>query len=340
MSQLPPLDLGTLVTQSQARVVPLAAAGVAAAGYLRGRPPAGESRPRWPPHRTAAFLAGLAVVLVATCSGIEAYGRVLRVGAHDRAPPADHGGTGAAGRRLAGAAAPRPAAGPGRGEAGRGARPAGRRLAVSPVAAAPAYAVAVVGVHLTGLLARAMTGTAVHGAEELVYLVAGFLLFQLTFGVRPGPWQLTPLGRLALLVLVTPVDTVVGFVLLQTGTVQTNLAHAAHDAGPRPDWALAPAADTVAAGTTMWIGGTGIMALLMMIVGLTWLHGRAPVRDRPGWADRARAETLAAHTGGSADAGADFDPDSDDALRGYNDYLARLAESERRRGRGRGRGRG
>jgi putative copper resistance protein D len=206
----------------------------------------------------------------------------------------------------------------------------------SPVAAALAYAVAVVGVHLTGLLARAMTGPAVHGTEELAYLVAGFLLFQLTFGVRPGPWQLSPLGRLALLVFVTPVDTVVGFVLLQSGTVQTNLAqaaHEAHDAGPRPDWALSPGADTVAAGTTMWIGGTGIMALLMVVVGLAWLHGRAPAPERPGWADRARAETLAAHTGGSADDGTDFDPDSDDALRAYNDYLARLAESERR-GRG------
>ncbi|HEX6755578.1 MAG TPA: cytochrome c oxidase assembly protein [Mycobacteriales bacterium] len=326
MNQLPPLDLGTLVTQSQARVVPLAAAGLAAAGYLVAARRPGKS---WPRHRTAAFLAGLAVLLVATCSGIEAYGRVLQwvhmiehlllimvapvllaVGSpvqllRDRLPAR-------AGARLD-AVLDRPVVG----------------WLLSPVAAALAYAVAVVGVHLTGLLARAMTGPVVHGTEELVYLAAGFLLFQLTFGVRPGPWQLTPPGRLALLVFVTPVDTVVGFVLLQTGTVQANLAHAAHDAGPRPDWALSPATDTAAAGTTMWIGGTGIMALLLMIVGLTWLHGRAPARDRPGWADRARAETLAAHTGGSADA----DADSDDALRAYNDYLARLAESERR-GRG------
>jgi cytochrome c oxidase assembly factor CtaG len=146
------------------------------------------------------------------------------------------------------------------------------------------------------------------------------------FGVRPGPWQLTPLGRLALLVFVTPVDTVVGFVLLQTGTVQIGLGHAVHLDGPRPDWALSPAADTVAAGTTMWIGGTGIMALLMIVVGLSWLHGREPARSAPGWADRARAETLAAHTGGRTG----DDADSDDALDAYNAYLARLAETDRR----------
>jgi cytochrome c oxidase assembly factor CtaG len=131
---------------------------------------------------------------------------------------------------------------------------------------------------------------------------------------------------LGLLAFVTPVDTVVGFVLLQTGTVQTNLTHAHEAAGPRPDWALSPAADTVAAGTTMWIGGTGVMALLMIVVGLAWLHGRAPERAEPGWADRARAETLGGRTGGQAGG----DVDSDDALAAYNDWLARLAESDRK----------
>ena len=33
--------------------------------------------PGWKPGRTAAFLGGLVVVLIATCSGIEAYGHVL-----------------------------------------------------------------------------------------------------------------------------------------------------------------------------------------------------------------------------------------------------------------------
>ena len=51
-----------------------------------------------------------------------------------------------------------------------------------------------------------------HGTEELAYLASGFLLFQLVFGRRPGPWQLSGGGRMALLALVTPVDTVVGVV--------------------------------------------------------------------------------------------------------------------------------
>ena len=284
---------------------------------------------RWPWWRTASFFAGLAVVLVATCSGIEAYGRVLQwvhmvehlllimvapallaVGsplqlAHDRLP--------ARARRAVDRVLDRPVVG----------------WLTSPVAAALGYAVAVVGVHLTGLLTRVVSGPNLHGAEELVYLGSGYLLFQLVLGRHPGPWQLTPLGKLALLAFVTPVDTVVGVVLLQTGTVLSGLSadHAAHSGVPRPEWALSPGPDTVAAGTTMWIGGTGIMALLMIGVGLAWLHGRAVPRAEPGWTDRARAEAFAERTGVRADS--DVEVDSDEALRAYNAYLARLADRER-----------
>ena len=51
----------------------LAAVVLVAAGYLV----AAARVPGWKPGRTAAFLGGLVVVLIATCSGIEAYGHVL-----------------------------------------------------------------------------------------------------------------------------------------------------------------------------------------------------------------------------------------------------------------------
>ncbi|MFL6128140.1 MAG: cytochrome c oxidase assembly protein [Mycobacteriales bacterium] len=328
MSGLPAPDLAALVGQSQARPVVLVLSALAGGGYLLAVSWPGRSGPRWPWWRTASFFAGLAVVLVATCSGIEAYGRVLQwvhmvehlllimvapvllaVGSpvqllHDRLP----------------AKAARPVD-----------RVLGRPLvgwSTSPVTAALGYAVAVVGVHLTGLLTRVVSGPNLHGTEELVYLASGYLLFQLVFGVHPGPSQLTPLGKLALLAFVSPVDTVVGVVLLQSGTVQSGLAagHGAHSGVTRPDWALPPAADTIAAGTTMWIGGTGIMALLMIAVGLAWLHGRPPAATRPGWTDRARSQAFTDRTG--APPGADVD--SDEALRAYNDYLGRLAVPERR----------
>ena len=203
------------------------------------------------------------------------------------------------------------------------ARPAVTWL-TAPATAAVLYAVAVAGVHLTGVMNAAMADSATHQMEELAYLTAGFLLFQLVFGVTPGHWQLSGVGKLGLLAAVTPVDT--GFVLLQTGTVLSQTdpgdAHSTHGAlTPRPDWALAGGADTVAAGTTMWIGGTGIMAGLMIAVALAWLHGRTPERTGPSWTDRARQATFASHTGLDHP-----DVDDEEARAAYNAWLARLAE--------------
>jgi cytochrome c oxidase assembly factor CtaG len=169
-----------------------------------------------------------------------------------------------------------------------------------------------------------MTDRGTHVLEELAYLLAGFLLFQLVLGRRPGPWQLSGGGRMALLALVTPVDTVVGVVLLQTGTIDGAVGAVGHG-HPRPGWALSAASDTAAAGTAMWIGGTGIMALIMLAVGLIWLHGRAPAPASPGWAERARAATMAERTGEPERA----DLDDDAALDAYNRWLARMAEHDR-----------
>ena len=162
-------------------------------------------------------------------------------------------------------------------------------------------------------------------AEELAYLLAGMLLFQLVLGQRPGPWQLSGGARMALLAIVTPVDTLVGVVLLQTGTVAGGIGSDGH-AHPRPDWALSAAADTAAAGTTMWIAGTGIMGLVMLGVGLLWLHGRGPVPEKPGWTERARAATLAERTGEPERTDLD---DDEAALEAYNRWLARMAERDR-----------
>lgn len=308
---LPPLDLGQLVGQSQARPGVLAAAVALAVAYLV----LARRVPDWPVARTASFLGGLAVVVVVTGSGIEAYGHVL-----EWMHMIEHLALIMVAPVLLAIGSPL--------QLLPGLRTVLARPVVSwltsPAAAAILYAVAVVGVHLTGIMDRAMTDPGVHAAEELVYLVSGYLLFQLVFGQWPGPWQLTGAGRMALLALVTPVDTIVGVVLLQTGTVEGGLDEVTHG-HPRPDWALSAAADTVAAGTTMWIGGTGIMAALMLIVGLVWLHGRPPVQAAPSWTERARQSVHASRTGESADADLD---DDDAALAAYNRWLARMHERD------------
>lgn len=301
-----------MVGQSAARPGVLVAVALVALAYLLGV----RRRPGWPVARTASFLAGLAVIVLATCTGIEPYGHVLEwVHMIEHlllimiAPVllvlgsplmlVDSPGL----RRFL-------------------ARPVVSWL-TAPAAAAIFYAIAVIGIHLTGLMDTAMTDPAVHTTEELTYLASGYLLFQLVLGSWPGPWQLTGGGRMALLAFVTPVDTIVGVVLLQTGTVQGGLEPDGHG-HPRPDWALSAASDTVAAGTTMWIGGTGIMAAIMLIVGLIWLHGRPSPEARTGWTEQVRQSVHAERTGS---AGGDLD-DDDAALAAYNRWLAKMHERD------------
>ena len=125
-------------------------------------------------------------------------------------------------------------------------------------------------------------------------------------------------GKLGLLAVITPVDTVVRFALLQTGTIANGAETGANHSGHR---AMTPfrygppstGADTVAAGT--------IMAMLMIAVALAWLHGRAPDRARPSWTNQARQATFANHIGVDHS-----DVDDDRARLAYNAWLARLAE--------------
>ena len=317
-SRLPPLDPGTLLTESVLRPGVLALVLLAAAGYLTGVRRLRRRGEDWPAGRTVAFLAGLAVVVGATCSGLEPYGRVL-----EWVHMVEHLLLIMIAPALLAFGSPLQLAA----DAGSGAvrtilhRPVVSWL-TSPAGAVVLYAVAVVGVHLTGLLTLAMRGDAVHVSEELAYLGAGFVLFQLTFGSSPGPWQLTNLGKLALLAVVSPVDTVVGVVLLQTGTLSIAGGEHGHDGLVRPDWAPAPADDTIAAGSIMWAGGTGIMALFMIIVGLAWLHGRQPARPAPSWTEQARRSTLGEHTG-VEQLPADVD-DDERTLAAYNAWLRKL----------------
>jgi cytochrome c oxidase assembly factor CtaG len=318
---LPPLDLGQLVGQAQARPGVLVAVVLVAAGYLV----AARRAPGWSPGRTAAFLGGLVVVVVATCSGIEAYGHVLEwmhMIEHLLlimvAPILLALGSPL---QLVAEALPPPAAASWRAFLER---PVVSWLTSPPFAAA-FYTVCVIGVHLTGLMDRAMVEQGVHVGEELAYLLSGMLLFQLVLGRRPGPWQLSGGARMVLLAVMTPVDTVVGVVLLQTGTIAGGLGAGDHTHA-RPDWALSAASDTAAAGTTMWIGGTGIMGLVMLVVGLIWLHGRGPAPAKQGWGERARAATLAERTG---EPERDHVDEDEAALEAYNRWLAKMAERDR-----------
>jgi cytochrome c oxidase assembly factor CtaG len=296
--------------------LPLAAAlavAAAAVGYAW----AVRHAHAWPWRRTAWFAAGLAVIVLATGSSINAYSRTLfamHMVQHlllimvaptllllGRPAALLHAATGIRAGRL---------------------RPA-LRLLTHPMAGFAAYAAVVVGTHLTPFQQQAATIPALHGVEELLYLGSGLLLLLSILGDEPLRAPLTHLTRLALLFAAMVVDTIVGITLLMTPTVQFP-AYAARSWGPD---ALT---DLHTGGAIMWVGGDGLMAALVILVITSWVNAPGGGNDLGPWLNAARRSALGADGDGGDGGVGDID-DDEEALRAYNAMLARLADDRRDR---------
>ena len=195
---MPPFSLAEVVTRWQFAPIITAFAVIAAGLYLWGvlrvrrRHPA---RP-WPLHRTALFLGGLAVVVIATQSGIGSYDDVLfwdHMVQHLLllmvAPPLLVVGQPAT---LLLHASRNPL------------HTWAKKVLRSRVLAAitwPPFGVAlyvgvIVGTHLTGFMNLVETNSGIHDAEHALYLISGYLYFLPLIGREPIRW------RLALLALI------------------------------------------------------------------------------------------------------------------------------------------
>jgi cytochrome c oxidase assembly factor CtaG len=298
----------------------------------------------WPWWRTALFLCGLAVVVMATESGIGAYSDVLfwdHMIQHLMlimvAPV------------LLVAGAPltlllHASRNPLHTWAKRAIR---SRLATGltwPPFGIIAYTATIVGTHLTGLMNVIMSNAAVRDGEHVLYLVVGYLFFLPLVGREPIRWRISYPARLLVLFLTMPVDTFTGLILGYSTTPMTGM-------GPRPAWAPNPVSDLHSGGAVMWIGGDAIMFAVMMLVFLAWTRdGRAA--SSGGWLEAARRASFAGLTGsdpaagarataatsgpGGQDGGGAGTIDDDEHLAAYNEFLARINAAQSRRGADRG----
>ena len=249
---LPPFSLAEVVTRWQFAPIITAFAVVAAGLYLWGvlrvrrRHPA---RP-WPLYRTALFLGGLAIVVIATESGIGSYDDVLfwdHMVQHLLllmvAPPLLVVGQPAT---LLLHASRNPL------------HTWAKRVLRSRVLAAitwPPFGVAlyvgvIVGTHLTGFMNLVETNSAVHDAEHALYLISGYLYFLPLIGREPIRWKVSYPSRIFLLFIAMPVDAFTGLVL---GSESRNPFPGLAD--NRPGWAPSPLSDVHIGGAVMWVGG-------------------------------------------------------------------------------------
>src|SRR5579862_9440080 len=287
---LPPFGWQAAFTQWQFAPAVTAAVTVAAGLYMWGvvrvlrRHPA---RP-WPAWRTGMFLAGLAVIVLATESGVGAYDDLLlwdHMVQHLMlimvAPPLLI--TGQPITLLLHASR-----NPLHTWTKRVLRSPPVTLLTWPVFGALAYAVVIPVTHLTGVANLVERNQTLHNAEHVVFLVVGYLFFLPVLGREPIRWRLSYPVRFVLLILLMPVDTFTGLVLGygNAGTPGIPL-------GPRPSWAPGPVADLHAGGAVMWIGGDAIMFGLMMLVYLAWSTDERAATSGHGWLERARSTSFA-----------------------------------------------
>ena len=208
---------------------------------------------RWPRRRTASFLAGLACLLIALQSGIDAYDdRLLSVHMVQHmlilllAPLLLHGGRPVI---LALSALPPE-------HRRRPARLFARtRSLTSPLAALAAFAAVVVLTHLPAFYDAAVRHDWIHYAEHLLYLLAGLLMWSPLIDGDPAPrHRLSGLGRLGYLIVAMLPMALVGAYLNR----YASLAYPAY--GP-PAHALGISAlnDQAQAGAIMWVVGNSIM---------------------------------------------------------------------------------
>lgn len=330
---LPQFGLSAVLTQWQFAPIVTAFAVIAVTLYGWGVIRVGRRHPArpWPLWRTCMFAAGVAVIVLATQSGIGTYDDVLF---YDHmvqhllllmvAPPLL-----IAGQPLT--LLLHASRNPVHTWAKRALRSRVASFLTWPVFGAIGYALAIAAAHLSGVANLVEQNQTAHNAEHALFVLIGYLFFLPILGREPIRWRLSYPVRFVILVLLMPVDTFTGLALGYGSASSPGVP-----TGPRPAWAPSPVADLHTGGAVMWVGGDGLMFVLMMLVFLMWSRDESMSVTARSWFERARREnlaTLVASQQPAATAAANAGPgpadtrttiDDDEHLAAYNAYLARL----------------
>jgi len=231
----------------------LAAAGLAyGLGVRRVR--------RWPARRTAAFAVGLGVVAIALLSGVDAWAERLQ-----SVHMVQHALLLLAAPPLLAAGAPislglRALHGPARQRLARALRTPAVAVVAHPLTGLLALSAAMLAAHLTPLAEAVTTDPLLHAAEHIGLLTAGLLFWLPLVGADPGPWRPGALMRAGwLLAAMAPMGAL-------SAALLTAAPRSPHYAASAAAVGVDPAADERAAAAIMWIGGSVLVTVALLIL--------------------------------------------------------------------------
>ncbi|TCB93407.1 copper resistance protein CopD [Micromonospora zingiberis] len=313
----PPLSVETVARLWLPEPLTIAAALAAAGLYVAGVWRLHRRGDAWPAARTALWLAGCAVIIIATSSGLARYGPVL-FSVH----MVQHlllmmvapillvlaGPVTLALRALRPSTDPR---WPGPREwlqAALHSRVSG--VVTHPVVALVLYVASLYVLYFTGLYELAVRSHAAHLAMVAHFLGVGYLFFWTVIGIDPTPRRVPHPLKMVLVLISMVLHAFLGVALMQSATV---LAADWWLALGRP-WGPTPLEDQWAAGGIAWSFGELPTVIVMGALMYQWVKAdQREARRRDRAADRAEAEGR-----------------EDPELAAYNRMLAELAERDRR----------
>jgi putative copper resistance protein D len=240
-------------------VLPLFLMAVALALYTRGV----AQVPGWSRARSASFVAGLAVTFLATQTVLGVYDMV-----YFSAHMIQHLALIMVAAPLFALAAPLDLWYHASGQRTR-AFFDGRIMMVltHPLFGFAVYFVVIPVTHLSGVANLMMQHEWVHHAEQIGFLVTGYLFFRAAFGLERGR-TIHPGLRLVYVMAAVPVDTFTGLALLMSTNLPFPAYAAMAPAHSSKEWLLS---NVHLGGAIMWIGGDALMLLACIPITAAWV---------------------------------------------------------------------
>jgi putative copper resistance protein D len=121
--------------------------------------------------------------------------------------------------------------------------------------------------HFSPLFNAALEDDALHSLEHLLYLVAGLLFWWPVVGADPSRWRLRRAWRMVYLAAQMPVNTAVGLAVYFAPQVLYP-----HYATGERSWGPDPLTDQQAAGVLMWGAGDIILLAALVLAIAAWLR--------------------------------------------------------------------